>query len=866
VSAPELVTGVSAVTTAEGAPVDSSSTLPDHLVRLSGDWAFWRWVAIRGAGFPVSQSSVLAAPQAAAAADVRLEREEHVRRLCHEALDAIRAERDGLEDSERNRAHDVVKRLHKIDPTRPLVPRAIEERFPALAAACAAVHAAHDDYRAEFARGVEAVVGGLCTLAQDDRFREAMLWQNRGAVHRALDPMRVRGSNSDRRNSDQRRNEQLIAAYLLRYTTKNDTIGFFGPVGWATLSEAHDGLIVRPGPQLLAERDVYFESWGIDALAAALASDPRLEPWLLPRRAHTIDVGSGALLSATAPPVALSRGDEALLRACDGDATVREIATRITTDPSLELTTEADVLARLREFRDKEWIALTIAVPMEVHADRTLARLLRRIDDEEVRAFALGALEEMQDARARVAAAAGRPVDLDAALGALEQTFTRLTGTAPTRAGGQTYAGRTLVYEDCRRDLEVVIGRDVLDALRSPLELLLTSSRWLTFEMAARYMSTFTGIYRQLAQAAGTGTIPFAGFLNRALEFVLRDRKSGPSYDVEAEFQQRWERILDPPADQSRVEYSSDQLRPLVDAAFDAPGPGWPFGRYHSPDVLIAAQSAEHVARGDYLLVLGELHTGSNTLGSPVFLEQHPDRDALRRAVAIDLPEPRLEPIVPKFFWPGQSARTMPTLVSPDDYRLELCPDPSGTDPSRVLPVSRFCIAQVDDRLVVRTRDGLLEFDLQTVMAQLMTWLVVARFNLLTPRVHQPRLTIDRMVVAREAWSFTPKEMTFAFERDEADQFLGARRWARKHDLPCDVFVRVPKEKKPFQVDFTSPVCVNILSKAVRLSADDESPASRVTLSEMLPAKHESWLIDRDGHRYTTELRFVAVDQRSRVR
>jgi hypothetical protein len=347
---------------------------------------------------------------------------------------------------------------------------------------------------------------------------------------------------------------------------------------------------------------------------------------------------------------------------------------------------------------------------------------------------------------------------------------------------------------------------------------------------------------------------------------VRRFHSPPSSFDVQAEFQRRWERLLDVPADRSHVEYSSEQLRPLVEAAFSAPGPGWQFGRYHSPDVLIAAPSAEHVARGEYLIVLGELHTGTNTLGCPVFLEQHPDGDALRRAAELDLPDPRLEPIVPKTFWPGQTARVLVSLVSSKDYRLELCPDPSGADPSRVLPVSGLLVATDGDRLVVRTRDGALAFDLPTVMAQLLTWLVISKFRLLPPRVHQPRLTIDRVVIAREAWSFAPNEMAFAFERDEADRFLAARRWARQRALPRDVFVRAPTEKKPFYVDFTSPACVNIMSKIIRRSAEGGAATSPVTLTEMLPGKNDTWLIDRDGNRYTSELRIVAVDSRSRAR
>ena len=59
-----------------------------------------------------------------------------------------------------------------------------------------------------------------------------------------------------------------------------------------------------------------------------------------------------------------------------------------------------------------------------------------------------------------------------------EEEFSRFTGVAPNRAAGQTYGGRTLIYEDCRRDLEAKIGPAVLESLAPPLSLLLRSGRW----------------------------------------------------------------------------------------------------------------------------------------------------------------------------------------------------------------------------------------------------------------------------------------------------------------------------------------------------------------------------------------------------
>ncbi len=125
--------------------------------------------------------------------------------------------------------------------------------------------------RARFRRTLERETGpisdALCQMAGDDRFREAVLWQNRRAVRNGLASFVRRHRRGDSRDSRQRQNEEMIASYLQRYCLKNDTIGFFGPVGWATMTADGPPLVVRPGERLIAERRVYFETWCIDALA-----------------------------------------------------------------------------------------------------------------------------------------------------------------------------------------------------------------------------------------------------------------------------------------------------------------------------------------------------------------------------------------------------------------------------------------------------------------------------------------------------------------------------------------------------------------------------------------------------------------------
>ena len=54
----------------------------------------------------------------------------------------------------------------------------------------------------------------------------------------------TRGPEPAKRNSQQRQHEALVASYLQRYCAKNDSIGFFGPVGW---SQIDDGRGIRKG-------------------------------------------------------------------------------------------------------------------------------------------------------------------------------------------------------------------------------------------------------------------------------------------------------------------------------------------------------------------------------------------------------------------------------------------------------------------------------------------------------------------------------------------------------------------------------------------------------------------------------------------
>jgi hypothetical protein len=805
-----------------------------------------------------------ASPVCAVAADQFLQLADEVERAREVALHTINAALDDL------RANQDWDRLDKREPLRyalralkqgklPSVHESVGASAEALVAARSAAaicDAAYRHFSEVFEANIVQTSQMLYDLVQADRFREALIWQNRRGFHTGVKALLPPHTATSRR-SKQRQHEELVANYMQRYCVKNDTIGFFGPVGWARLVSQGAPIIARLGSDLLKQRSVYFEQWCIDELAKALGRNKQLRPWLAPRRLPNVYAHGTMLYLPSRSPIQISVEQAAVLSACNGDRIAKAIAAELSRDTENGLQNEAQVYQLLEQLSLRGLIAWTLEIPFETYPERSLRQRLACVEEAQLRAAVMSGVDEIEAKRDAIAHAAGDAEQLDWAIGELEAAFTRLTGVPATRSAGAMYAGRTLVYEDCRRDIELDIGPTLLRSLGPPLALILTSARWLSFATADTYRTAFKGIYTELAQQAGSPIVDGTAFWRQA-QLRLLNHSMRPLEAVTHTLQNRWTEILAFSSDQRSVSYTSEALRPGVTAAFDAPGPGWQFARYHSPDVMIAASSIEAIAQGDYQFVMGELHVGTNTLKSSLFVEQHPAPDDLFRALDHDLPAPRVVPVTPRN-WFEVSSRTRPVFTMSKDFHLVFANDACEPYHSRSLALGELVVTTAGDTLVIRTRDGRLSFDIIEFFAELLSLTMIDAFKIVRSSGHTPRITIDRLVVSREAWCCTPADLPFAVDKSEAERFIGARRWARAQGVPRFVFVKIPTERKPFYVDFDSPILVNMLAKAVRraMQQDDQTP---MIITEMLPRLDQAWLPDAKGQRYTSELRIVALD------
>ncbi|HLJ99465.1 MAG TPA: hypothetical protein VKU39_06105, partial [Streptosporangiaceae bacterium] len=576
--------------------------------------------------------------------------------------------------------------------------------------------------------------------------------------------------------------------------------------------------------------------------------------WLRPRRTRSVFLDGNVLHRPHRHPVILTDAEKLILHACDGHRTISDVIEAAGTTEARGLLTRLAELGALR---------LDLEGPLDAWPERQLRDKLELIADPVARAAALEPVEQVIRARDAVAAMNGDPEGLRRALASLAETFEEVTGTASTRKAGETYAGRTLVYQDAVRDVRVVLGDAVIRALAAPLGIVLDSARWLVNDIMDKYRVFFADLVDREGALAGGAPVTLPRLLTKAGPYLdLRGGRGSAALAQAgvAELQRRWQRVLGPPQSPSRHQVSAAAIRARAAECFPARPVAWSGARQHAPDIMIAAASADEVERGNFLLVLGEIHLARNTLDSRCFIEQHPDPARLIAAEKADRGPERLVFVLPKDH-PDVTSRTSPpsAMLGPGQLYWSAgsidSVDPPESD--TVFPGAAMIVVRRGDDVVVQLPSGV-ELDFFDVVGDAIVGVVIDAFQPVAPAAHKPRVTIDRFVLSREQWTFGVADSAWAFVKDEKERFLRARLWRREHQLPERVFYRVPVEMKPTAADFRSIVLVNLFAKHIKQTR--AAGHAEYTVTEMLPDLDQLWLTDRRGRRYSSELRIVAYD------
>lgn len=576
----------------------------------------------------------------------------------------------------------------------------------------------------------------LAAVASDPAFQEAVAWQNRSAYRTAVatvaDGLTASGSK-------RRRREDVVAAYWQRYCSKNDTIGFFGPLAWGTIRDDGPAVAFRSG-DVVAEREVHFETWTVETLARRIGQGlvVPLQPW-----------------------------------------------------------SEVDIRRQLEERGDERGVDL---------------------------------LDRLEAARTAVAAADG----VDALVRSLDEfdtTFEELTGEVPARGEDSAGGGRTPLYLDCMRDLDVQLGPAIVSELAGTMPVLLEASRWWNWRCF----------------------VHFRAILKKALDRGLGDGRFEPLFDHLCDALWDLPRLLVPDMEEMQHRFvavlaAGDDAAARARTAFADHGEGFPMSVFHSADVQIAGTSTSAIAAGDFVCVAGDFHSG-NPLSQGMFVDRFPDPDRMRAMFHADVGSPIVGLVLLRNPRVPFSSRMSLRITDPADLHLI---GPRLATPGldhRSLIVSELLVRAGH----IVDREGTVRIPLTHLF--FLPMYIAAGVSTFRPFPEgSQRISIGRTVLRRANWTIPAADCP-------ADATaIGV--WAAEKGLPRRVFVRCPEDPKPTYVDFQSPALTRILRRTLARAVELD-PRSLASFSEMLPGPDQCWL-EHAGQRYTSELRMVFVDRTRR--
>ncbi|GIJ62220.1 lantibiotic dehydratase [Virgisporangium aurantiacum] len=693
----------------------------------------------------------------------------------------------------------------------------------------------------------------LAAIVRTPRFREAVTWQNLPLMSNWLADYAARLAHGPAPLRHRRKREIQLARYVQRYTVKNDTIGFFGPIAWGRLAPDDPGVVSVHGGGAEASRSVHFEAWAIERLARRWSGDPDIRAHLCPTRDPSAVLLPDRLVLPRRRPVRLDAEEHAVLLHCDGRSTPEQVLRRVReSHPALGFASVLEIrsiLARLVERGGARW---TLDLPLDDLMETALADRLRALPDSPARTRYLDRLAAL-DRRRRHLATTRAPEELAERLTGLTTLVEELTA-APAWHGKLTRPdGRGVVWMDTVVDRDVRLGGGAIAELARPLELLLRCCRWITWRVAEETRAAAAAVLGREGSR-----LPVAMLLAE-LAPELSPRSSGLLTRVVRELQARVAKILGAGSGEREQRVRSGTIADAWTDAFGAPGPGWTAARIHSPDVMLAAAGEDAANRGDFRWVIGEIHVAVNTLDNRVFVRNQAHPGQIEALVARTFDHGRR--FVPAFptHWPGISARGYPPLtVDVPDRFVYWSLEPQDVLPADVprIPVARLEAVARDGDVVVVDHHGDPVAPFVEFIGELLSFLVGNAFHPFAPAPYTPRVVIDRVVVNRETWRLTAARMLTGVPAAGGERRLVAN--LRAGGLCRFVFVWVPGERKPVFCDLDSGLLVgNVLRLVRRLP-----PEAEVRFQEMLPDFGGLWLCDPRRDRYTSEFRMVAVDGR----
>jgi len=744
-----------------------------------------------------------------------------------------------------------------------------------------ALKEARERFESALAEESKAAQAALREIADDPRFCEAL----------ASSSPPVFGDLSRGRWSA--RLERQLAAYVQRLCSKNETMSFFGPINYGVLEPtAPDGVALSwSGPLLLKGRRTHLASWLVQGLAQRIAFDPEVAPWLVMRRKGFLE-----------PPLPRKRRRLGEILVERGMLTMAQLTRILERQPLRqrmigELLVEAGLCSAtdIEEALKQQKASARAALRDDLDNAELLAQLVRAVNgakslaalSEELGAalpdilFAakMGCDKRILTHPLELPSSSPRPLlDLMERLSGMPGSAARahLSSLAEVKARMERYgaapaADKVRMNEELRRFVEErwqVRSPQEKEAAPSPEKEKVvtvgakqaTQSHFYVDRLPMReecggdLRLTLSGERAQELSRRLEGPLELLGRAAeetrrraRARVATLLGKKRLPFWKVVAAFSD--EAI---PYDDSLSEWLARSLDPSakryeVDPVkLPEPPPSEGLPLICSVDLLIGAKDVEAWARGEYEVVMGDIHDTALVWGWA--LQFHDERERVESEMVRAIGElPRQVPIV-------TALASRRTGLLPAEF-----PGPvielggvSARPSAWTLPFDDLWVVS-DGQTAKLYSEGLKsEVCLYNGELESLVHTAFALPRIRPPRVdlgaHTPRVELGGIVLQREQWRLSDEQVKALLDcKDDAARLQWAAALWTLLALPECVFAKLPGERKPVLLDPASPLVLRAFSNLLEHRGG-------AVISEMLPSPSQLWLGAKTG-RHTSELR-----------
>jgi hypothetical protein len=686
--------------------------------------------------------------------------------------------------------------------------------------------AASAGYADESARARQQLV----ELGSDRKVQEAIYLNSPSFYNHGVLPLVAGSLHGWKRRSA----EVALTAYLQRFCAKNDTASYFGPINYGRIrNDASMPALTYRMTVPEAWSRVYASHWFVAELYRMILADEQLQLALPVQRSALVRYSKNQVSAPGLAPMRLDDQSGEVFRESLHGRSGFELAQRLGLEAPrlraiilelnkvglLRLSAEppADRLDVLTAFRE-----MIAAAPRSAARQDWLALVARMTD-------LLGRFEQA-DLPARI-----RLMD------ELEQLCTDRLQANPRRGAGRLYTDRFVLFDQCVGDIGELTVAGPLAAALAGLATALDLFAWNAREISEAYKRR-AWPFIHAANLSGR-TVALLELLERVPQPEVLDDRSA--------WRQFWAATLNghAPGHVLALSRSHIEASPLVNLSIT--------GLVAAPDIMLAAADADSINRGDFKIVLAEVH--------PVivptqlhFYAYHPQASAVaqiaRKALESTfasteeaiLASTRISKITESGL---QRVRVHQEWVA----RSENAEDVPIAELDAELPDQDSCSLRIrgTERHLYLKRPLFVDQPMPAVLG------VFERPEVWATEIdvaeHLPRIEVDGIVIQRERWRFGSANIpTSNADRDSFDFYASLVAWQQKHELPEYVFGRAlgRGEVKPFLIDFASPLsCIAFVREC--------HGAAGMVVTEMFPGPDQLWLRGPEGA-FTSELRLSA--------